>query len=222
MRAVIAGGYAAPYNLEHEGRPSATDCRLLGVHPMRCLRFMTLIAALGLAACFVQHPQLIGIAEKVEPGQWSGAWVAEPTRDGDEPGFFHVNDVDPAQGIFTVEDADADGNGMGEKMELQLRRVGEQLFLDVRDKPDGPWMLFIVEEATADKIVLAWKPAAAPFETAIAKGDFKAKLSKNADGDVSEIVFDALTQKEAETLAKNWRDLFVAERITLKRFVVAD
>lgn len=189
---------------------------------MRCLRFIALTCALGLAGCFVQHPQLIGAAEKVEAGQWSGAWVAEPNRDGDEPGFFHVNDVDPAQGSFTVEEADADGNGMGEKMELRLRRVGEQLFLDVRDKADGPWMLFVVEEATPDKIVLAWKPAAAPFEAAIAKGDFKAKLSKNADGDVSEIAFEALTDKEAETLAKNWRDLFVAERITLKRVVVAD
>jgi hypothetical protein len=189
---------------------------------MRCLRFMTLIAALGLAACFVQHPQLIGAAEKVEAGQWSGAWVAEPNRDGEEPGFFHVNDVDPAQGIFTVQEADADGNGMDDTMEMQLRRVGQQLFLDVRDKADGPWMLFIVEEASPDKIVLAWKPAAAPFEAAIAKGDFKAKLTKNADGDVSDIAFEALTEKEAQTLAKNWRDLFVAERITLKRFVVAD
>ncbi len=189
---------------------------------MRCLRLLSLTLALGLAACFVQHPQLIGTAEKVDAGQWSGAWVAEPNRDGDEPGFFHVNDVDPAQGSFTVEEADADGNGMGDKMELQLRRVGEQLFLDVRDKADGPWMLFIVEEATPDKIVLAWKPAAEPFEAAIAKGDFKAKLSKNADGDVSDIVFETLTETEAETLAKNWRDLFVAERITLKRVVVAD
>ncbi|MDY0871191.1 hypothetical protein [Dongia rigui] len=189
---------------------------------MRCLRFLALAAALGLAACFVQHPQLIGAAETVEPGQWSGAWVAEPNRDGEEPGFFHVNDVDPAQGIFAVEEADADGNATGDKMEMHLRRVGQQLFLDVRDKADGPWMLFVVEEATPDKIVLAWKPAAAPFEAAIAKGDFKAKLSKNADGDVSDIVFAALTEKEAETLAKNWRDLFVAERITLKRFVVAD
>jgi hypothetical protein len=189
---------------------------------MRCLHILALTAVLGLAACFVQHPQPIGSPEKVDPGQWNGAWVAEPNRDGEEPGFFHVTDVDPAQGMFAVEEADADGNGMGEKMEMQLRRVGEQLFLDVRDKADGPWMLFIVDEATPDKIVLAWKPAAAPFEAAIANGDFKAKLSKNADGDVSDIVFDTMSDTEAETLAKNWRDLFVAERITLKRFVVAD
>lgn len=189
---------------------------------MRILRLLSLTMVLGLAACFVQHPQLIGTAEKVAPAEWSGTWVAEPNRDGDEPGFFHVTDVDPAQGAFQVEEADADGNPMGDKMEMQLRRVGGQLFLDVRQNADGPWMLFIVDEAAPDKIVLAWKPAAAPFEKAIAKGDFNAKLAKNADGDVSEIAFPELTGKEAETLARNWRDLFVAERITLKRFVVAD
>ncbi|WP_374383973.1 hypothetical protein [Dongia sp.] len=189
---------------------------------MRYLKFLSLTMLLGLAACFVQHPQLIGVAEKAAPGAWSGAWVAEPNRDGEEPGFFHVTDVNPAQGVFQVEEADADGNPVGAQMEMHLRRVGDQLFLDVRSDADGPWMLFVVDEAAPDKIVLAWKPAAAPFEKAIAKGDFNAKLSKNADGDVSEIVFPALTDKEAATLAKTWRDLFVAERITLKRFVVAD
>ncbi len=183
---------------------------------------LSLALSLALAACFVQHPAPIGAPEPVQAGQWSGGWVAEPNRDGDEPGFFHVEDVDSAKGIFSLEEADADGTGMGEKMELQLRRVGRQLFLDVRDKTDGPWMLFVVEEATPEKIVLAWKPAAEPFEAAIARGDFKAKLGKNADGDVEEIAFAQMSEAEAATLARDWRDLFVAERIVLERVPAAD
>ncbi len=190
---------------------------------MRCLRLLSLTIALGLTACFVQHPQLIGSAEKVKAGQWSGTWVTERTPSIDKLSF-HVTDVDPAQGIFTYQNADADDN---EKMELHLRRVGEQLFLNLRGKPESPWILFVVEEATPDKIVLAWKPAASPFEAAIAKGDFKARLTKSGDGeisqiifgDVSEITFAEMSEKEAEMLAKNWRELFTAERITLKRFV---
>lgn len=190
---------------------------------MKIKRLVCVIALLAtLSACFIQHKELIGTAEPATAGQWAGPWVAQPNRDGEEPGFFHVSDVDPAQGIFKVEEADADGNGMGDEMELRLRRVGEQLFLDVRDKADGPWMLFVVEKATPEEIVLAWKPAAKPFEDAIAKGTYKARLKKNADGDVEEIAFDELDAAAAESLAKNYRDLFVAERITLKRFVDAD
>jgi hypothetical protein len=180
---------------------------------------IALLAALG--GCFIQHPKLIGVAEPAEAGAWSGAWVAAPHRDGDEPGFFRVADVDPAQGIFTVEEADADGTGMGEKMELQLRRVDQQLFLDVRDKADGPWMLFVVEKATPEEIVLAWKPATKPFEDAIARGDYKARLTKTGE-DVQEIAMDELSEAEAKLLAANWRNLFVAERITLKRMVDAN
>nr|WP_298687523.1 hypothetical protein [uncultured Dongia sp.] len=182
---------------------------------------LSLAAALGLAACFVQHPDLIGAAEPAEAGAWSAAWVAAPLRDGDEPGFFRVTDVDPAQGVFTVEEADADGVGMGEKMELHLRRVDAQLFLDVRDKKDGPWMLFVVEKATPEEIVLAWKPATKPFEDAIAKGDYKAHLTKTGE-DVREIAMNELSVAEAKLLAANWRNLFVAERITLKRMADAN
>lgn len=181
-----------------------------------------LAVALSLGACFVQHPDLIGTAEPVSAGQWSGSWVAAPLRDGDEPGFFHVGDVDPAQGSFEVRDADADGAAMGEPMEMHLRRVGEQLFLDVRDKADRPWMLFVVAEATPERIVLAWKPAAKPFEDAIAKGDFKATLKKASDGAVEEIGFAKLSETEAEHLAVHWRDLFTAERITLTRMADPD
>ena len=178
---------------------------------------LSVVLSLGLAACFVQHPAPIGVAEKASAGQWSGAWVALPLRDGDEPGFFHVTDVDPAMGIFSVEEADADGTGLGEAMEMRLRRVGSQLFLDVRDRHDGPWMLFIVEEATPEEVVLAWKPAAEPFAAAIARGDFKAELSTFPDGDVDAIVFAEMSSGEAERLARDWRDLFVAERIVMQR-----
>jgi hypothetical protein len=187
---------------------------------VRLVTALSLLAAVS--ACFIQHKEPVGVAEAAAPGQWSGAWVAQPNRDGEEPGFFEVKDVDPAKGAFTVEEADADGNGMGEPMELLLRRVGDRLFLDVRDKADGPWMLFVVEKATPEEIVLAWKPAAKPFEDAIAKGTYQARLAKNADGDVEEIVFDNLDDKAAESLAADYRDLFVAERITLKRAVSAD
>jgi hypothetical protein len=190
------------------------------------MRWIGLALSLALAsmvgACFIQHPTLIGAAEAVQPGEWSGVWVAQPLGPGEEPGFFRVTDVDPAQGQFEVEEADADGTGQGDRMELQLRRVGEQLFLDVREKKDGPWMLFVVETATADEIVLAWKPAAAPFEAAITKGDYQATLTKNSDGDVSEIVMAHLNEAEAKRLAANWHDLFVAERMTMRRMASAD
>jgi hypothetical protein len=183
---------------------------------------LSLVLSLGLAACFVQHPAPVGVAEKASAGQWSGAWVALPLRDGDEPGFFHVTDVDPAMGIFSVEDADADGNGLGEAMEMRLRCLDGQLFLDVRDKPDGPWMLFVIEEATAEKVVLAWKPAAEPFAAAIGRGDFKAKLSTFSDGDVEKIVFAEMNGTETALLAQNWRNLFAPERIVMKRMVEND
>lgn len=176
----------------------------------------------GLSACFVQHPDLIGAAEPAAAGQWSGSWVAAPLRDGDEPGFFHVSDVDPAAGSFQVADADADGAAMGDPMEMHLRRVGEQLFLDVRDKADRPWMLFVVDEATPERIVLAWKPAAQPFDDAIAKGDFKADMKKGSDGAVEEIAFQKLSETEAEHLAVHWRNLFTSERITLTRMADPD
>ncbi len=191
------------------------------MRPLRLMMCFGLI--LGLAACFVQHPQPIGEAVSVDKGEWSGSWVAAPNRDGEEPGFFRATDVDPEQGVFDLAEADADGNPTSEPMEMRLRQVGAQRFLDVRDKKgEGPWMLFVVEEASAEKIVLAWKPAAKPFEAAIARGDFKAKLKKTAVGDVEEIAFSDLDSAEADYLAKNWRDLFVAERIVLKRMVVAD
>jgi len=183
---------------------------------------LSLAIALGLAACFVQHPDLIGAAEPVAAGQWSGSWVAAPLHDGDEPGFFHVSDVDPAQGSFEVRDADADGAAMGDPMEMRLRRVGEQLFLDVRDKAEGPWLLFVVAEATPERIVLAWKPAAKPFEDAIAKGDFQAALKKSGDGAVEEIGFAKLSEAEANYLATHWHDLFTPERITLTRMADPD
>src|SRR5690606_37661347 len=112
----------------------------------------------GLGGCFVQHAALIGAAEPVVPQQWSGGWVAEPLESGGEPGFFVVADVDPATGAFTVSAADADGDAMDDPIALHLRRVGDTLFLDAREKDDDPWMLFVVSEITADRIVLAWKP----------------------------------------------------------------
>lgn len=190
---------------------------------MKITRLACVIALLAsLNACFIQHKELIGAAERVSLGQWSGSWVAAPLNAGDEPGFFHVSDVDPRAGSFEVQDADADGNAIGEPMEMHLRRVGEQLFLDVRDKTAGPWMLFVLEEATPERIVLAWKPAAKPFEDKIAKGEFKATLKKGSDGAVEEIAFSELTSTQAEMLASHWRDFFTAERITLTRMADAD
>lgn len=185
---------------------------------MRCLRLLSLTLALGLTACFLNHPQLIGSAEKVQPGQWGGDWVAQSNSEGKEQ-IFHVKDVDPARGIFEIQNADSDDN---KKFELHLRRVGKQLFLDMRHKPEELWMLFVVEEATPEKIVLAWQPSAASFEAAIARGDFKAKLSKYGDDNVAEVAFTEMSEKEAEMLAENWRELYLDERITLKRLVVAD
>jgi hypothetical protein len=107
-------------------------------------------------------------------------------------------------------------------MEMHLRRVGEQLFLDVRDKPDSPWMLFVVDEATPERITLAWKPVAETFEAAIAKGDFKATMKKGADGTVEEVGFDKLSEAETDYLAVHWRDLFTAKRVTLTRMADPD
>lgn len=87
-------------------------------------------------------------------------------------------------------------------------------------------MLFVVEEATPDKIVLAWKPAARPFEAAIERGDFRVDGKLYAGGrgitfisEVPEINFTEMTDKEAEYLARNWRELFTPERITLERAI---
>jgi hypothetical protein len=192
----------------------------------RCLPVARLAGAIillaGLNACFVQHPNLIGMPEAVAPGQWSGTWVAAPLSDHDEPGYFQVSDVDPAQGIFEVRDADAGGNSTGAPMELRLRRVGGQLFFDVRDKPDRRWMLFVVDESMPDSISLAWKPSASAFEKSIALGDFKATLKKDADDVVEEVAFADLTPAEADSLAVRWRDLFLGQRIKLERVVHAN
>lgn len=186
-------------------------------------RFHALLPLLlSLSACFIQHHELIGVAEPVAPGAWSGAWVAEPLEPGDEPGFFRVTDVDPAAGIFTVEDADADGNGLGEAMQMHLRRVGQQLFLDVRDKAENPWMLFVVAQSSTGNVVLAWKPDAAAFEQRIAAGDFRARLARDSSGAVEEIAFDGLGEPAQQLLADNWTALFTPERITLKRMAGPD
>ena len=47
-----------------------------------------------------------------------------------------------------------------------LRRVGDTLLLDAQDRKDGPWLLFVVAEATRDRIVLAWKPRADAMQAA--------------------------------------------------------
>lgn len=190
----------------------------LRLAPLFCA--LTLLTALS--ACFVQHHDLIGAAEPVPGRQWSGAWVAEPLSEGDEPGYFRVTDVDPAQGVFQVQDADADGTAMGEPMEMHLRRVGDRLFLDVRDKADRPWMLFVVDEATPERISLAWKPVAKAFEDSIARGDFKAAITKASDGHIEEIAMSELTPAQAGTLATHWRDLFTSQRIVLTRMADSD
>lgn len=82
----------------------------------------------------------------------------------------------------------------------------------------------MIKEATENKIVLAWKPAKKSFEAAIARDDFNAKLDMAnhpsfdeivITGQVPEITFAEMSEREAEYLAKNWRELFSSDRITL-------
>lgn len=184
---------------------------------------LTLGLALSVGACFVQHAELVGVAEPAAPGQWSGGWVAEPLEAGGEPGFFAVADVDPAQGSFTIRDADADGNPIDDDLiTLQLRRVGDTLLLDARDQEDGPWMLFVVAEMTTDRIVLAWKPQNAAFHQAIAAGDLAGIVAAPAGADPDEVMLADFTAARQEKFALGWQGYFTAERIILRRMVESD
>lgn len=176
-----------------------------------------LVLALGLSACFVNHAELIGSAEPAPAGAWSGGWVAEPLQVGDEPGFFHVSDVDPAAGMFAFADADPDGNPISDPIELSLRRVGDTLFLEARDRKDGPWLLFVVAEATQDRVVLAWKPRAETMRAAIDGGDLSGALKLGTGGAVEEVALTDFTPKRQQNLARDWQKLFTDERIVLRR-----
>jgi hypothetical protein len=178
---------------------------------------------LTLGACFVQHAELIGVAEPAQPDQWNGSWVAEPLEAGGEPGFFAVADVDPAQGSFTVSDADADGNPIDDDLiALHLRRVGDTLFLDARDRENGPWMLFVVAEMSADRIVLAWKPRNAVFQQAIVAGELAGQVAAPAATEPDEIVLQEFTPERQEKFALGWQNYFTAERIVLRRMATTD
>lgn len=185
---------------------------------MRLARsLLSLAVALGLAACFVQHAEPIGTAEPAAPGQWSGFWVAEPLEAGGEPGFFAIADVDPRKGVFSVSDADPDGNPISQPIPLHLRRVGDTLFLDVQDKPGDPWMLFVVAENAQDRVVLAWKPRAEEMRRAITAGSLQGELKLNAAAEVEELALTEFTEAQQARLARDWRNLFTDERMVLKR-----
>lgn len=177
----------------------------------------SLVLAFSLSACFVNHAEPIGSAEPVPAGEWSGGWVAEPLTEGDEPGFFHVADVDPADGLFAFADADADGNPISDPITLRLRRVGDTLFLDAQDKKDGPWLLFVVAEATPDRIVLAWKPRADAMRAALDNGDLVGTLKLDGAGAVEEVALTDLTPGQQQNLIRDWQKLFTEERIVMRR-----
>lgn len=185
---------------------------------MRLARsLLSLVIALSLAACFVQHAEPIGTAEPAESGQWSGFWVAEPLEAGGEPGFFAIADIDPAKGVFSVSDADPDGNPISEPIPLHLRRVGDTLFLNVQDEPGDPWMLFVVAENSEDHVVLAWKPRAEEMRQAIAAGSLQGELKLNAAAEVEELALTEFTDAQQAVLARDWRNLFNNERMVLRR-----
>jgi hypothetical protein len=185
---------------------------------MRLARLVLSIAFfLGLAACFVQHAEPIGVAEPAKPGEWSGFWVAEPLEAGGEPGFFAVADVDPAKGIFSVSDADPDGNPISDPIILHLRRVGDTLFLEVQNDADDPWMMFVVAEASPDQIALAWKPLEAGFRTAFADGSLKGAMKLDDAAVVQEVNLEDFSAARQEMLARDWRNFFTDERVVLKR-----
>lgn len=179
---------------------------------------LVLLLAASLAACFVQHEEPIGAAETVAAGALNGTWVAQPSRDGEEPGFFAVADVDPKTGSFTVAEADADGNPIEEPTTLLLRRSGDTLFLDAREKEGDPWRLFVIASMTPDRIELAWVPEGDAFRQAIAAGTFRGTVSTSMpDTTPEDVILGNLSPAEEGALAKDWRDLFTDERIVLLR-----
>lgn len=181
----------------------------------------SLVLAAGLSACFINHAEPIGEAVPVEAGEWSGGWVAEPLQAGGEPGFFYVADVDPAGGIFSVSDADADGNAIDDvPMPLRLRRVGQTLFLDAQNSEGAPWLLFVVAEATQERIVLAWKPRADAIAAALAGGELAGTQKLDAAGAVEEVALSDFSADRQQKLARDWQKLFTEERIVLRRMVV--
>lgn len=177
----------------------------------------SLALALGLSACFVNHAKPIGTAEPATAGEWSGGWMAEPLRIGDELGFFHVADVDPADGLFAFANANADGNPIGDPTTLRLRRVSDTLFLDTQDEKDGPWRLFVVAEANKDRIVLAWVPRKEAMRAALDSGDLVGTLKLNGVGGVEEVALTDFTEAQQQKLAGDWQKLFTDERIVLRR-----
>lgn len=186
---------------------------------MRLIRAgFVLVLMAGLAACFVQHDAPIGKNEPVAAGAWSGTWVAQPRRDGEEPGFFAVTEIDPKAGSFAVAEADADGNAIEDPTALLLRRVGDTLFLDVRESENDPWRLFVVSSLTTDRIELAWVPESEAFRKAIADGTFTGTVSSSLPETTPEdVILGDLTPAAQEALAKDWQHLFTSERIVLLR-----
>jgi hypothetical protein len=179
---------------------------------------LVLLLAASMAACFVQHEEPIGAAEPVAAGALDGTWVAQPRRDGEEPGFFAVADVDPKTGSFTVAEADADGNPIEEPTALLLRRSGDTLFLDAREKEGDPWRLFVITSMTPDRIELAWVPEGDAFREAIAAGTFRGAVSTSMpDTTPEDVLLGDLSPEEEGALAKDWQNLFTEERIVLLR-----
>lgn len=178
---------------------------------------LALVLALSLAGCFVQHRDLIGAAEPATPGQWSGFWVAEPLEAGGDPGYFVIADVDPATGAFSVAEADGDGHPIEAPIPLHLRRVGDTLFLDVRDRADGPWLLFVVAELDAARIVLAWKPESDGMAGAFAAGKLEGSMQQDTGAGVVEVALIDFSPARQQGFARDWPSLFTPERMVLNR-----
>ncbi|TDQ84242.1 hypothetical protein A8950_0790 [Dongia mobilis] len=185
---------------------------------MRSLRsVLSLLFALGLAACFVQHAEPIGVAEPARAGQWSGLWVAQPVEPGGEPGFFRVEDVEPSSGRFSVAEADPDGNPIEDAIPLLLRRVDDTLFIEVQEKDGDPWRLFVVASMQADRLELAWKPVGERFAVAFTDGALAGRLVVGSEVVPDELVLTDFTPQRQGQFARNWAGFFLPERLVLIR-----
>jgi len=183
---------------------------------MRMLKpLLSVLLFLGLAGCFVQHAEPIGVPEPVKAGALSGLWVAEPRRPGEEIGFFAVTDIDPDTGRFAVAEADGDGNPIEEPTTLLLRRVGDTLFLDAQETTGEPWRLFVVASMAPGRIELAWVPRAEAFRQAFSSGELAGSESPGAPQAPTDIVLDDLTADRQIAFARNWQSLFTPERLVL-------
>jgi hypothetical protein len=181
----------------------------------RWMLVLTLAAALG--GCFVKHPTPPGEPVATHPGQYSGLWVAEPLEADEAPGYFLVTDVDPAQGSYSVEEADATGAPNGAPLALKIRRVGDALFVATQDSPDKPWVLFVVAEYGPDRVALVWKPVRAAFEQYFASGALAGTIADSLGADESDIDLAALSPDQMATLARDWSDLFKPDAIIFAR-----